>query len=160
DHWMTDAIAVSAHAGHAVQPGSWHHVAMSISRGAAVGQIFLDGVLEGQTNWDPNQGARPYGAETWKIGAVTLNQKQFWQFKGAIDDVRFYARTITPGEAAVLAEVPLKKVLTPEPPVTVKFVGVDDKTRGNWRGVYGSEGIFAYNEYPWLPPYAHVFCNG
>ena len=156
EHWLgNDAVSVISN--HVFAPGVYHHVVVTLSRGG--GQLYVDGVLDGESRWFPNQAPRGYGAEPWKIGVAAYSPKGcVWRFRGAIDEVRVYSRKLSADEVGILAEVPIKKLLTQsDSPGSAKFIAMDDKTHGNWKGVYGFEGMLAYGEYPKLPAFAHVY---
>lgn len=88
-------------------PGVWHHLAFTWEPSAAVEQIklYLDGVyLSGAILYAGASLEPPVSSEPLTLGmpayaAVLL-------FKGAIDDVRFYHRILSPVEVSALAAEP------------------------------------------------------
>ncbi|MDF1567530.1 MAG: LamG domain-containing protein [Spirochaetaceae bacterium] len=90
-----------------ITPGVWHHLAFIWEPSAAVEQIklYLDGVyLSGAVLYAGASLEPPVSAEPLTLGmpayaAVLL-------FNGAIDDVRFYHRILSPAEVTTLAAEP------------------------------------------------------
>jgi hypothetical protein len=91
--------------GGPVADGNWHHLAFTRSGNAV--ELFVDGVSQ-----DKKTGAAVAGPLTTDLRAVGL--EKLWaakndsrwgvgSFKGSVDDLRIYPRTLTPAEVVRLA---------------------------------------------------------
>ncbi len=104
DHWLSNNTATGATSAQSFSPGAFHHVAGVVNRSTGTVQIFVDGRLESAVAYAAGAAARDFGKETWKVGiaapgAATLKLSA----DGTIDEVRLYARALTPQEVRILA---------------------------------------------------------
>lgn len=87
------------------EPGTWYHVAGVVDKSAGTIAIFLNGELSHTEEIGANRQARDPEAQTWKVGIASPGAEQWaWPARGAIDDVRIYARAISPMEVKALYE--------------------------------------------------------
>lgn len=80
----------------------WHHVAASWDRRAAIGRLYVNGLLVNQGVHTP----RAYGAVGDLILGSSLRSSAFIQrFHGQLDDFRFYEGVLTNAEIqAIVSE--------------------------------------------------------
>jgi hypothetical protein len=85
---------------------NWHHVALTVIRGATVSypdvQLWLDGKDDTTASTDPDAFSITAGVDM-AIGYRATAAARY--FLGAIDDVRLYDRVLSPGEVAWLAGI-------------------------------------------------------
>ncbi|HKQ49675.1 MAG TPA: S8 family serine peptidase [Phycisphaerae bacterium] len=76
-----------------IDDARWHHVAMTVIRNSPTGgKVYVDGV---PTTFDPTNAAGDISnGETFKIGGRSSSAA----FQGAIDEVEFFNRALTPAE--------------------------------------------------------------
>ena len=83
-------------------PGRFYHVSGTVDPGAGAAVLYVDGVKAGETSW-PKTGMKNYGTQAWRIGIAVPKQQKYWgPSKGILDDVRLYARVLTPEEVRLL----------------------------------------------------------
>jgi hypothetical protein len=87
-------------------PGEWHHIVGVVDKDAHVAKIYVDGELKGTSQeWDAKAAPRDYEQMTWKIGVGNPDADKYgWPAKGAIDDVRLYASTLSDEQVKALYE--------------------------------------------------------
>jgi hypothetical protein len=93
-----------------VNDGSWHHVAYVYDQSdTGYIRIYIDGALSGfQTNsaawfWPPDQQLE-----------FALSHDSYWfGYQGSLDEIRFYNRTLSPAEVAIIAPPSFKFDLKP-----------------------------------------------
>ncbi|GEM_PF-3174863 len=77
----------------AVAPGSWHHVTGTWRKGDAI-RIYIDGELSGEMSVTDHF---LYDPDSWQPSIGSYNRSARF-FDGAIDEVKVYSRTLSPGE--------------------------------------------------------------
>ena len=97
--------STSKHGGHDLSSGNitrvadndWHHIVVTIDNATKKMRGYFDGVLVGTVAFTGSQ-LNTVG-RYWKIGKRDDTEQYF---KGYVDDVRFYNRSLSPGEIKVL----------------------------------------------------------
>ncbi len=90
----TDGVGLNLHSTTALQPGSWYHVACTYNGSTAA--IYINGVLNASTSFS--------GTPITSNDPLTFGYSGWNEFfKGALDDVRIYNRTLRADEIASLA---------------------------------------------------------
>jgi hypothetical protein len=95
------AITTASTSVPSLQDGAWHHLAIVQDRRARSVGFFLDGVRVAQTEYvSPSlpvvRGGVWLGTYGGRVGAE-------YMFKGALDEVRWYNRSLTDAEVARLS---------------------------------------------------------
>lgn len=115
DHWLKgeggeEDTQASPESENAFEAGAFHHVVGVVDRTAGKTFIYVNGKLEGTTEWKAGAAARDYGEATWKIGIAEPGAEEWgWSAKGVIDDVRLYRRALTADEVKALHAAAEKK---------------------------------------------------
>jgi hypothetical protein len=111
-------VNIFAGDGKIVNDGHWHHLAVVFNRGANMIR-YVDGAPSGtQNNLAFLSGQSLDNAKQLRIGARDQSGDEIF-FNGLIDDVRVYARALSPEEIAALAGVEPPKPPLWSAPVTL-----------------------------------------
>jgi len=90
-----------------VSTGTYHHVAVSVNRTAGTVALYVDGQSAGSASFSSGSNATA-GTGPWRFGVQDPpSSTDRFAFDGVVDEVRFYGRAITAGEAAALHAHPL-----------------------------------------------------
>lgn len=97
--WLDDALRVETK--NPLRLNSWQHVMMTYdgSRLASGIRIYVDGVEQELTVLLDEMNQEFRVSKPFRIGAAGAKMR----FRGSIDDVRVYDRTLTPAQAAIVA---------------------------------------------------------
>ncbi len=106
-HWLAPGKRhCSVRSRNTYEPGAFHHVAGVVRRSAGTLEIYVDGRREGQKGFKPDEPAREYGRNPWRIGIGAPRHPQYRDaMHGLIDEVRIYDRALTAAEVSALAGV-------------------------------------------------------
>jgi hypothetical protein len=112
-----------------VQPGRWHHVAVTVDRGGA--RLYVGGTPDAQKKMTPSL---PVTGAPVVIGAAAgPNGKSLQQFHGALDEVKLFDRALAAAEVKSMADVaPPAPHAVPAPPVVSWQVIPDREAVGLW----------------------------
>ncbi|MGH9858052.1 MAG: LamG domain-containing protein, partial [Acidobacteriota bacterium] len=115
------------------EPGSWHHVMMSVDDSNKTLTLFVDGKQEGSVSFDALRPAQMY--ENYSIGHLEGRGL----FQGNIDDVRLYKRSLSASEAAALFQ---NNIAAPRAAAQVQWSFSPDQTLNeiSVKTQYGSGG--------------------
>ena len=83
---------------------TWHHVAFTVDRAANKVYGYINGVKNTEKTLNGYNGVNLTNSINVQIGASSSSGQNAWP--GKVDDVRFYNRMLTPGEAADFAVSP------------------------------------------------------
>ena len=88
-------------------PGTYHHVAVTLDRASGTMMMYIDGVLENTSSFTPGASALELFGETWKVGTArdVIPSSVDFPAKGSVDDVRIYSRAISAADAAALVDL-------------------------------------------------------
>jgi hypothetical protein len=83
--------------------GAWHHVAVSVQRNSPTGiRFYVDGVALTTTGNPTTRIASLTTSSPLRIGTRTTDTALTGWFGGAIDEIAFYRRALTPAEVAAI----------------------------------------------------------
>ena len=92
-----------------VTDGQWHHVAMTWSREVGLVTLSVDGRVDGTGKLRPR---RPLATPVARVGFAAPNFPESPWFRGRLDGLRLYGRTLSNTEVAALAgQTPRDEVL-------------------------------------------------
>ncbi len=91
--------------GESYNPGQWYHVAGVVNKGAGTVEIFVNGEPVKSEEFPKDAAARQSDGQHWKIGIANPGaEKWAWPANGSIDDVKIFARALSPMEVKALYE--------------------------------------------------------
>ncbi len=103
-HWLADKKMAQHRSADMIPPGSWTHVVGIVDTVAGRTRVFVNGRPSGETAWAPRSASNRL-TSPWRLGIAAPKAKEWsWSLRGALDDVRFYARPLGAEEIALLAE--------------------------------------------------------
>jgi hypothetical protein len=103
DYWTEDGQRFFA-GSHAFPPNVLYHVCGVVNKKAGETRLYINGILEKTTFWDPNIAPKNYGDEKWHIGCARPDGSEWsWPAKGIIRDVRLYKGVLSDKEIEAIA---------------------------------------------------------
>lgn len=122
--------AVSINSGTGVTAGAWHHVVITWDSVAAVGKIYVNGVLKATSTAVTPGGPNSATYEPNNISPITLGSRAGgFGWSGAIDEPAYYTSVLS--DAQVLAHY--DNGVSPSPSQTYDSLVLADAPAGYWR---------------------------
>lgn len=104
DHWLAGGTGVGVSSAGTYPPGAWYHVAGVVNRTEGTIRIFVNGRADGAVPLPAASAPHDFGTESWKIGIASPGApSQRWAADGVVDEVRLYARALSPNDVRILA---------------------------------------------------------
>ena len=103
NHWLQGNISTVTASTNIFGPGEFYHVVGVVNQADGITKLYVNGVLEGRSEWAPATLSRDFGTNPWRIGIANPDANNWrWQARGIFDEVKFFDKDLNEEEVADL----------------------------------------------------------